>query len=177
MGQKLKITKIEAARAQLKTAIELWFHDGDPVSIHTLACASHQIINDINAITADGNLIFDSTVINDNKRKDWIKRIKADCNFFKHANNDATNIIEFDINTSEFYFMFSLKGLMNIGVVGNVAETAYFKWFMLHNPELVTELGNEHIIKSTPVDISEVKQFTRKEFFEAFCIAYARVNP
>ena len=37
--QKLHVTKLDAARRQLETAITLWFHDGDPVSIHTLAAA------------------------------------------------------------------------------------------------------------------------------------------
>jgi hypothetical protein len=30
------VTKLECARRQLDTAIELWFGDGDPISIRTL---------------------------------------------------------------------------------------------------------------------------------------------
>ena len=45
--EKISISKLDAACRQLDCAIELWFADGDPVSIHTLACASHQIIHDI----------------------------------------------------------------------------------------------------------------------------------
>src|SRR5271165_3353782 len=41
----LTITKFEAARRQLGTAIVLWFSDDDPVSIHTLACAAYEIIH------------------------------------------------------------------------------------------------------------------------------------
>ena len=30
------VTKLDAARRQLRTAIRLWFQEADPVSIHTL---------------------------------------------------------------------------------------------------------------------------------------------
>lgn len=37
------ITKLEAARGQLSTAIRLYFADADLASIHTLACAAREI--------------------------------------------------------------------------------------------------------------------------------------
>jgi hypothetical protein len=37
------ITKLQAAHGQLVTAIYLYFDDGDPAAIHTLACASREI--------------------------------------------------------------------------------------------------------------------------------------
>jgi hypothetical protein len=45
VAPKVAITKLEAARRQLRVAISLWFQDGDEVSIHTLACTAHEIIN------------------------------------------------------------------------------------------------------------------------------------
>jgi hypothetical protein len=47
-GKTIKISKLDAARRQLDTAIELWFHDGDPISIHTLTSAAFEIIQDLN---------------------------------------------------------------------------------------------------------------------------------
>jgi hypothetical protein len=35
-SMKVRVTKLDAAKKQLETAIMLYFHDGDPVSIHTL---------------------------------------------------------------------------------------------------------------------------------------------
>jgi hypothetical protein len=46
--KKLSITKLDAARRQLETAITLWFHDADPVSVHTLAMAAHGILRALN---------------------------------------------------------------------------------------------------------------------------------
>ena len=46
--EKIRVSKLDAARRQLDCAIELWFAGKDEVSIHTLAAAAHQIISDIN---------------------------------------------------------------------------------------------------------------------------------
>jgi hypothetical protein len=40
---KIVVTKLDAARRQLRTAIHLWFNDGDPVSIHALAFAAYEL--------------------------------------------------------------------------------------------------------------------------------------
>lgn len=39
-----KISKIEAVKRQVNTAIQLYFHQMDPVAIHTLTCAAHEIL-------------------------------------------------------------------------------------------------------------------------------------
>jgi hypothetical protein len=43
----LALTKVDVARRQLQTAITLWFTNGDPVSVHTLAAAAHEIIHTV----------------------------------------------------------------------------------------------------------------------------------
>ena len=45
--KKIKVNKLEAARRQIGTAIELWFSGGDPISIHTLIGAASQILCDL----------------------------------------------------------------------------------------------------------------------------------
>jgi hypothetical protein len=47
--QQIKVSKIDASRRQLDCAIDLWFRDGDPVSIHTLVSAAFEIIQDLNS--------------------------------------------------------------------------------------------------------------------------------
>jgi hypothetical protein len=63
----LTVSKLEAARRQLSTAINLWSVNGDAVSIHTLAHASYEIIH---AVSKNRNpyrrdLLFDSLVVED----------------------------------------------------------------------------------------------------------------
>jgi len=46
----LKLSKLDAARRQLETAVALCFQEGDPVSIHSFACAAHEIVETLNAM-------------------------------------------------------------------------------------------------------------------------------
>ena len=48
MKKKIKISKLDAAKRHLETAIRLYFNYGDPIAIHTLACAAHGILSDLN---------------------------------------------------------------------------------------------------------------------------------
>jgi hypothetical protein len=41
---KIKISKLEGVRRQVETAIRIYFVNGDPVSVHTLAAASLQVL-------------------------------------------------------------------------------------------------------------------------------------
>ena len=71
------VTKIEAARRQLRSAIELWFADADPVSIHTLSAASYQIIHDLNRKNNGSDLLLDTIVIKDEYRREFVNEIRA----------------------------------------------------------------------------------------------------
>ncbi|HZF30263.1 MAG TPA: hypothetical protein VE907_14190 [Gammaproteobacteria bacterium] len=70
LGRPLQtITKIDAARRQLATAIELWFADGHEVSTYTLAYASHEIIHALHKKHGLGDLLYDSDAIKPELRK------------------------------------------------------------------------------------------------------------
>jgi len=43
----LHLTKLEVAKRQLETAVVLYFHESDPVSIHTLTAASYEVLGDL----------------------------------------------------------------------------------------------------------------------------------
>lgn len=43
----LHISKLDSARRQLETAVRLFFVDGDPVSVHTLAAAAGEVLADL----------------------------------------------------------------------------------------------------------------------------------
>src|SRR6266540_690470 len=107
--RKITIAKLDAARRQLETAITLWFNDGDPVSIHTLACAAYEIIHVVSKTKNRWqDLLFDSLVIKDEYRNEWTKRLKEPANFFKHARNDPDGSLDFDPAVSEGFILFAL---------------------------------------------------------------------
>ncbi len=55
-----KVNKIEAARRQLVEAITLFFERRDPIAIHTLIGASHQILYDLAKGKGDTSIFKDS---------------------------------------------------------------------------------------------------------------------
>ena len=79
----IRITRIAAARRQLTTALELWFAEKDPVSVHSLVSAAHQIIHDLNRNAGGPELLFDSSVIKPESKKAVVAMLKKNMNFFK----------------------------------------------------------------------------------------------
>lgn len=103
----LQLSKLDAARRQLETAIALYFQDGDPVSIHTLACAAHEIIQTLNH-KSGGQPTLKQQFRSD-LRPDYVKRfyvrLDAAKNFFKHADKDPDALIQFSQFESEIVML------------------------------------------------------------------------
>ena len=91
----LTVTKPDAARRQLRTAIELWFNDGDPVSIHVLAFSAYEIIHTLSRRKGAKNLLYDSSLTKEGARKQVNVALKMAAGFFKHAQKDPDNSLEF----------------------------------------------------------------------------------
>lgn len=81
----ITVTKMEAARRQLQTAIGLWAAEGEPVSIHTLAYSAHQVVHDLNRKAKGPHMLLDMPNIRKDRQSEFISMIKRDANFFKHA--------------------------------------------------------------------------------------------
>src|SRR6266446_6563741 len=98
----ITVTKLDAAKRQLRTAIELWFHDGDPVSIHALVYAAHEIIHRLFRQAGHTGLLFDldadsalpkGTDATPEElvvlRSEFPAFLKRNANFFKHAERET----------------------------------------------------------------------------------------
>jgi hypothetical protein len=47
MPAQLHFSKLDVALRQLETAVTLYFHSADPVSIHTLTAAAYNVLRDL----------------------------------------------------------------------------------------------------------------------------------
>ncbi len=93
------VSKIHAAKEQLKTAIDLFFHDGDPVSTHTLACASQEIIESLGKIQGLKSMkIKTLEEVGEDKRKVFFKAMNEAKNSFKHADRDPHKTTKLNTN-------------------------------------------------------------------------------
>ncbi len=162
------VSKIEAARRQLKTAIELWFADGDVVSINTLASASHQIIHDLNHNVKNEPLILDRPELTKEQRKLFANVVKFPTNFFKHADRGdsaESTRIEFDPLINEMFISIATQGLKQMGYVFNGHEMAFCAWEAIHHPEVLND-ESKQILESmfSTEAIGSLKKIARKEF-------------
>lgn len=168
--EKLRISKIDAARRQLDCAIELWFLDKDEASIHTLAAAAYQIIHDLKehrGITRD--LLYDSAMIKDEYRSKWINVLKRPVNFFKHANNDPEGTIEFSPFGNIVFIMFSAGGLRLLGEQSSYAVNALILWLTVHEPDLITAEYRKLFADRIGVQsLQDVRAIPKADFFKTY---------
>jgi hypothetical protein len=166
----ITISKLEAARRQLETAITLWFNDGDPVSTHTLACAAYEIIHVVSsARNRTRDLLFDTVVVKDEYRSAWNQRIKGPANFFKHARNDPDGTLDFDPKMTNGFILFSLAGLRFLVDQLSRTEGAYVWWLHFHRPELLTDSGRKELFERFGIEeIRDITALPKSLFFKAF---------
>jgi hypothetical protein len=98
-----KISKLDAARRQLETAIRLYFSEADPVSIHTLMSAAYQVLMDLNRIQHGSPMIKDAIPmwVRPDATKEARAKLNEAANFFKHADHDHNDILEFSLEPTE----------------------------------------------------------------------------
>lgn len=86
----LRLSKLDAARRQIESAIWLWFLDADIVSVHTLSAAAHHILRDLAEHRGVIPLPF-TTGYFFNRLEKQTKRTVEDAElFFKQAKNAET---------------------------------------------------------------------------------------
>jgi hypothetical protein len=86
----VRLTKLEAARRQIESAIWLWFVDDDHVSVHALAAAAHRLLLDLAAVRETVAWPYSAAYLPRSAVK--VRRADADdaATFFKYAKKDET---------------------------------------------------------------------------------------
>jgi len=148
MINQLKVGKLDAARRQLETAVLLYFNDKDPVSIHTLVCAAHEVIGELNKQAGGTPLMLEGGMIKDEYKEDFKKQVRKAKNFFKHANSDPDETIDFNPETNEFYLLDACEGYEILTKEKNPYFTIYRGWFFYLNPNFLKDQTNFQIIKN-----------------------------
>lgn len=175
--EKIRVSKLDAARRQLGCAIELWFADKDDVSIHTLAAAAYQIIHDINKKKGGQELYYDSIMIKDEYRSEFIALVKKDMNFFKHADQDPEGITEFIPMGSTMFMLFSVVGLQQLGESPNDVEGIFILWLAFHQPDWINKAYQKIIEQAFPAHaLDQIRGTSKKEFFQGCLRARAELR-
>lgn len=101
--KEVKVYKIDAARRQTDQTIKLFFSEQDEISIHTLACAAHEILSNLvgqeNSISLYDGLIKGAPK---DRKKEVKNKLNQAKNFFKHADKDPEGNIIFRPENNDF---------------------------------------------------------------------------
>ncbi len=166
----IRVSKLDAARRQLRAAIELWFTDGDPVAIHTLTFAAYEILHALSK-KRDPNrpkLLFDSDLIMDDKRSQANTLLKRNAYFFKHADRDGDSVIEFNPEANEWLMVFASRARSYCGELPSEEESCFMWWMQVHHPHMLTEEGQKELANLVPVEHQDgIRRLPKREFFEA----------
>lgn len=177
---KLKLSKLDTARRQLDCALELWFLDKDEVSVHTLVAAAHQIFHDLHqkqggpGIAGTG-LLFDSIIIKDEHREEFVEFMRAPANFLKHADRDPDGTLEFAPFISMLFLGFSVFSLESFGFSPNDIEHCFILYLCLHHPTWISEEYRKRLVEAVPIKrFIEIGKLDKRELFESYMEAMGR---
>lgn len=145
-----KIGKLDAARRQLNVSIRLFFERRDVIAIHTLAAAAHQILSDLAAERGQDilGIIKNNPLLRPEKKKEWIESVNFAQNFFKHADRDPSEILEFRTAITPFFLLdaVQLYGQLTGGLP--TEQYVYLAWFNVKYPDLLSDGPDKHFIKN-----------------------------
>lgn len=158
-----RITKLDAAKRQLKTAIQLFLEERDPVSIHTLTEASREILRTL--LRKKGDISKLEQVERDRIKpeywRDFRKAIDEAKNFFKHADRNPSGTLEFRPAYTA-YLLFECV-LMYRQYTGRdlLLGWVFGMWFLHENPDLLQEGPQTDTIRK---HLRRLARYTKADF-------------
>jgi len=132
IGTTIKLSKLEAARRQLESAITLYFNGGDPVSTHTLATACLEILCDLNTFRKGSPLASDiDTIPPEHRQKVRVAFRKAQ-NFFKHADEDPNEVLDFNPESTTFFMVDAVEKFRELSGENPPVIRVFALWCRVH---------------------------------------------
>ena len=136
--KKIKISKLDAARRQLLTAIRLYFNHGDIVSMHTLAAAAFKItqnICDSSSDLPDSLTAWVDELIKPEYKKIFWSKHHSTANFFKHAERDPDAVHDFYPDEMENILFFAVYQYRSLTGEWSPEIRLFSTWYMMHHPK------------------------------------------
>ena len=139
MDGELLISKLDAAKRQLETAIQLFFRHGDPVSIHTLTAASYNVISNINDSRGGGPMIVKGQLMDQVRpeaKELFRKKLNESENFFKHADRDPESALTFSPAETEMLIVDACSKYFQLTKEDSPFFVVFRGWYMANHPDL-----------------------------------------
>ncbi len=156
------ITKLDAARRQLETAIRIYFHEGDVVALHTLTGAAHEVLYDLCSKMKIKSFVKDPTFVKPEKKKEYLGMIGRSENFFKHADRDPHAQLNFNPQESEMLLLDACMLYKALTADQPFLLRTFHVWATIQYPELFSLEGdNRKRAENMKATISSRQEFIR----------------
>ena len=144
----MNVSKIDAAKRQLETAITLYFSNTDPVSVHTLAAAAHEILYVICKARGLESVLKDiaKRKIRKGKEKEYIDKLHEAQNFFKHGRRDPDASHKFKPELTEFFIYDAC--FMYIQLTKETPKPFFIFnfWFNISHPYMIAKESRDELL-------------------------------
>ena len=131
------VTKIQAAERQLRVAIQLFFERADLVAVSTLTSAAGQVLRDLGRHRGIPSPIRDSDLIRDERRAEFIQILNRAPNFFKHADRDPEEILDFHPDAIPFEIFEAVIMFWQLEHRWPAEMGVFWTWTTMKYPQLV----------------------------------------
>lgn len=143
MSALLQVSKLDAARRQLETAITLYFQFGDPVSIYALAAAACELLGTLAKHYGIEYQLTLETLLKAHVKPEYHQRIKnmrqEPKNFFKHADRDPDAVLNFKTSITELVLLEAVDLYHRTAKEWPPLLRIYRMWWLLQNRDAVLE--------------------------------------
>ena len=174
--KRVVVDKLTVAVRQLETAIQLWFREEDPVSIHTLAWAAREILRVLHKSTGKKPNMPLGEQLTKLARRKFDDRLAASANFFKHSSKDSNAKHDFSPELATILMLDAVNLVLDISK-GNLTGwlVFYLTYLTTISPRRFNKQYLEFVQKNIPADM--LRQRSRAEFFKKFCVHLPKGSP
>ena len=142
------VGKIDVASRQIAESVRLFFDRRDPIVIHTVIAAAHQILFDLSSKSGVDSSIKKIGGLGKADVREFLNSINYPYNFFKHADRDsdsAINIGPLERYTQDFV-MDAVVMLQRISKVIPFEAKVFWCWFVSYYPDEFSNLPADGVI-------------------------------
>ena len=125
------VTKLEAAKRQLETAIRMIFSGGDPVATHTLVGAASNILSDlIQHQFPDRSWDTQAQSANSLAPSDYFTIMRKAQNFLKHAKADPDGSFGLEFSDTDSLTFWAVMNLSELESPLPMPESVFQMWYL-----------------------------------------------
>lgn len=174
--KKIVVDKIAVGRRQLIQAVDLYFKNGDEISVHTLASAALEVLDSVmrhwKRMPYTDNIL--DLYIKPEGKKTWLQKMNEAKNFFKHADKDPIKQYEFNPRQTDWIIICAIDSLRKLTGEDYDQLHAYEWWFMSRNLSILkADAENKDHIADLAKNYTDKKKL---EYYQDFLKSIAIIK-